>query len=112
MSKTPVIVWAGIARSDLWDIVDHIADDRPTTALQILGKIEERVTGLKDFPERGRIVPEFERVGILQYRELIIKPWRVIYRFNETQVVVLSVLDGRRNVEDVLFRRLTRPDFA
>ncbi|MCA9438291.1 MAG: type II toxin-antitoxin system RelE/ParE family toxin [Candidatus Omnitrophica bacterium] len=112
MIKTPIIVWAGIARSDLWDIVDHIAGDRPKTALRILGKIEEKVTDLKDFPERGRTVPEFERVGILQYRELIIKPWRVVYRFSGSQIVVLSVLDGRRNVEDVLFRRLTRPDFA
>ncbi len=112
MSDKKDVVWAQIARNDLLDISDHIAQDRPKTALQILAKIEEKVTSLREFPERGRTVPEFEKMGILQYRELIIKPWRVIYRIDLSMVVILSVLNGRRNVEDVLYRRLTRPDFG
>jgi len=46
--------------------------------------------------------------GVGHYRELIIPPWRVIYRFSGDTVYVLSVLDSRRNLEDVLLERLIR----
>ena len=59
------------------------------------------------FPERGRIVPELRDQGILQYRELIIPPWRILYRISEKRVYVLSVFDSRRNIEDILLKRLT-----
>ena len=53
-----------------------------------------------------RIIPELQLQGILQYRELIIFPWRVIYRISEKNIYILSVLDSRQNVEDILFQRL------
>jgi toxin ParE1/3/4 len=43
----------------------------------------------------------------MQYRELIIVPWRIIYRVAENKIYVLSVLDSRQNVEDILLKRLT-----
>ena len=42
------------------------------------------------------------------YRELILGPWRLIYRLDRGQMYVLAVIDGRRNVEDLLLRRLMR----
>ena len=57
-------------------------------------------------PNRGRLVPELKDQGILQYRELIHPPWRIIYRISENKVYVLSVLDARRNIEDILLKRL------
>jgi hypothetical protein len=63
--------------------------------------------GSKSFPERGRIVPELREQGILQYRELVIPPGRILDRISEKSVLVLSVLDSRPNIEDVLLRRLT-----
>ncbi|MDO8957925.1 MAG: type II toxin-antitoxin system RelE/ParE family toxin, partial [Deltaproteobacteria bacterium] len=57
-------------------------------------------------PERGRIIPELREQGIAQYRELIIPPWRMIYRISEKTVHVLSVLDSRQNIEDILLKRL------
>ncbi len=58
-------------------------------------------------PERCRIVPELKEQGILQYRELIVKPWRIIFRIAEKKVYALSVLDSRRNIEEILLERLT-----
>ncbi|MBU1570609.1 MAG: plasmid stabilization protein, partial [Proteobacteria bacterium] len=57
-------------------------------------------------PERGRVVPELQDQGIFQYRELIVKPWRSIYRIAEREIYVLSVIDSRKNVEDILLNRL------
>jgi len=52
------------------------------------------------------MVPELQNQGITLYRELIIGPWRVMYRVSEDSVYVLSVLDSRQNVEDILLQRL------
>ena len=44
--------------------------------------------------------------GISLYREIVIIPWRVIYKIERDRVYIVSVIDSRRNVEDVLLARL------
>lgn len=106
MSQTYQIVWAGVAESDLKEIIDFIAIDNPDNALKILKKIKQSTSSLYTFPERGRVVPELQDQAILTYRELIVPPWRIVYRISAKDVYVLSVLDSRRNVEDILLKRL------
>ena len=108
MAKHYQVLWAKAAEEDLKSIIEYIYTDRPSAARVNLGKIKTRASSLCTFPQRGRIVPELKDHGIFQYRELIIPPWRVIYRVSEEQVYVLSVIDSRRNVEDVLLKRLVR----
>ncbi len=100
------IEWAGVSENDLKGIVEYITEDSPANALKILKKIKKRAPSLYTIPERGRIVPELKDQSILLYRELIIPPWRIIYRISEMKVYVLSVLDARQNVEDILLKRL------
>jgi addiction module RelE/StbE family toxin len=107
MNKKYDITWSNVAENDLKSIVQYIAEDSPPNALKILNRIKNRASSLYTFPERGRIVPELRDQGILQYRELIISPWRILYRISEKNVLVLSVLDSRRNIEDILLKRLT-----
>lgn len=109
MSGNYKIEWAEVAENDLKVIIEYIAEDSPTNALKILKKIKQKVSSLYTLPERGRIVPELQDQGISIYRELIIPPWRIIYRISEMKVYVLSVLDARRNVEDILLKRLIYP---
>ena len=68
-------------------------------------KIRKKTLGLNVLPERGRIVPELREQGIILYREIILAPWRMIYRIFGQTVYVLAVLDARRNLEDVLLDR-------
>jgi toxin ParE1/3/4 len=58
-------------------------------------------------PERG-IVPELAEVGMRLYHEILCPPSRIIYRIVGPNVFVMTVIDGRRNVEDILLERLTR----
>ncbi len=102
------VVWAEIAQHDLIQIIDYIAIDSPDNASRILQKIKQKVLALYSMPVRGRIVPELKEQGIHTYREIIIAPWRIIYRISDTMVFVLSVIDGRRNVEDILLDRFTK----
>jgi plasmid stabilization system protein ParE len=106
MSKKYDIIWAGVAENDLKEIIEYIATDCRANALKTLKKIKQKASNLYTLPERGRIVPELQDQGILLYRELIVPPWRIIYRMSEMKVYVLSVFDARQNVEDILLKRL------
>ena len=108
MSKKYHIEWAAVAERDLKQIIDFIAVDSPVNAFQILEKIRKKATNLCTSPERGRIVPELKDQGIHIYRELMVPPWRIIYRISDTTVYVLSIIDARRNVEDILLDRLIK----
>ena len=107
MTKKYEVIWSNIAENDLKNIVEYIADDSPPNALKIFKSIKKKASSLYTFPERGRIVLELRDQGILQYRELVMSPWRILYRISGKRVLVLSVLDSRRNIEDVLLKRLT-----
>lgn len=102
------VIWSVVAENDLKQIINYIAIDSPGNALQILNKIRQKASTLYTFPERGRIVRELHDHGIQTYRELIVAPWRIIYRISDTTVYVLSVIDSRRNVEDILLDRLIK----
>ena len=93
---------------DLIDISEFIAESSPAVALKAVKKIREKVSSLDFESTRGRVVPELSNQGITKYRELVIYPWRVIYEIDDKTVLIVIVVDGRRNLEDLLFKRLLR----
>jgi len=108
MSRKYKVIWPETAHADLAEIIEYIAQDSPTNAKKTLKTIKSKTANLYLSPLRGRIVPELQEQGIAQYRELIINPWRLMYRIADEAVFVLSVIDARQNVEDVLLARLTK----
>lgn len=105
MSKRYEVIWSDTAKRDLDGIVDYIAHDSVSNAVDVFSKIKGRCSNLRFYPNRGRVVPELRDYGVLWYRELVVNPWRIIYRVTENCVFVLSVIDSRRNVEDILLSR-------
>lgn len=79
------IAWSPASRDDLRKLVDFISEDDPAAALKIGGKLIEEVEKIREFPSMGRIVPEFD---LPHMRELILKPYRIIYRLKKTERVV------------------------
>lgn len=102
------VIWAPSARMDLEAIGYYVALASPETALKILDRIEEKARTLTRFPLRGRSVPELAGLAIGTYRELVTGPWRIVYRITGKSVFIAAVCDGRRDLRDVLFERLTR----
>lgn len=100
------VIWAGSAVQDLENIIAYIAENSPSNTMKILSKIKKSVSDLYHSPHRGRFVPELQSQGILLYRELVIAPWRIMYRVSENTVLVLSVFDSRQNIEDILLKKL------
>ena len=105
-AKSFAVKWAKSADQDLMRIVEYIANDSIVDALAALERIKNQAEALKKFPERGRIVPELASQGLYAYREKVVTPWRLIYRVEVERVYVLTVVDSRRNLEDVLLERL------
>ena len=100
--------WSATARRDLEAIVRYIAQDSIDQALAVLDRLESRATALAIHPERGRVVPELRALGVLQYHEIIERPWRILYRVQGARVLVLAVLDGRRSLANLLLERFVR----
>jgi len=97
------------AEEDIFSINKYVAiNDSVQKAETLLGNIEEKISNLSELANGGHIPPELERIGIYEYREIHFKPYRIIYQIIESDVYVHCVLDGRRDLEDLLQERLLR----
>lgn len=95
------------AARDLDEIYDYIAlHDSPRKADYVLERIEKVFSSLSEFPERGTYPKELLALGIREYREIFFKPYRIIYRVIDNIVYVLPIVDGRRDMQSLLQRRL------
>ncbi len=101
--------WARAATGDLIRIGRYIGADDPDAAHSTLDRIEGAVETLETFPKRGRVVPELARLGLSRYRELVVTPYRVVYRCDDDYVLVVGVFDSRRDLADLLLERLLEP---
>ncbi len=104
MKKHPV-VWSDPARLDVLSIVDYIASDSPLDAERVLDRLEARAATLNQSPECGRVVPELKWEGITTIRELIERPWRIVYEFDNKTVTIIGVFDSRRHLQTILMER-------
>jgi plasmid stabilization system protein ParE len=102
------VQWAEAAVRDLEELVSFIAMDSELEADRVLSRLEGRSATLASSPGRGRLVPELARFGMRRWRELAVRPYRLIYRIEGDTVNVLAVFDGRRDLEDLLLERLLR----
>ncbi|HZF07803.1 MAG TPA: type II toxin-antitoxin system RelE/ParE family toxin [Thermoanaerobaculia bacterium] len=100
------VLWSEVAVRDLDRIIDPIERDAPGAAQRIFDQIKKSSENLSTLPLRGRSVPELARFESTSYRELLIPPYRLLYRVGESIVLVVAVFDGRRDLESVVLSRL------
>jgi addiction module RelE/StbE family toxin len=104
------VVWSQVALRDLERIVDFIAQDAEANAARTLDRLEEAARKLTSSPRRGRIVPELRGLALTSLRELVVVPWRLVYRVGTRRVLIIGVFDSRRDLELALLNRLTADD--
>lgn len=105
-ARYEVLVTQG-AEQDLESFHDYIAEfDSVADANHVLDRLMEVVEGLAQFPERDSYPKELVALGIKAYRQTAFKPYRVIYRVMGSRVVIYLIVDGRRDMQSVLARRL------
>jgi toxin ParE1/3/4 len=97
------------AYHDLEDIYNHIAEhDSVAKAEALLNNLEKVIEALSTHPNRGAFPGELSALGIRDYRQLVFKPYRIIYRVIEKRVYIYLIADGRRDLQSLLAKRLLR----
>lgn len=88
------IVWSPEASTDLNEIFDHILAEYPSAAAELADRIEAAVTGLVEFPAKGR------PGTVIGTRELVISrsPYIVAYEADDRigRIHILAVRHGAR----------------
>jgi plasmid stabilization system protein ParE len=94
------LIWSPSARLDLKDITAFIKEDSPLAAERFVKSLFQVVERLADFPESGRVVPEFDDPAI---REVIRRPCRIVYRVDHRKrtVEIVRVWHSARGTPDI-----------
>ncbi|MDO3377855.1 type II toxin-antitoxin system RelE/ParE family toxin [Geoalkalibacter halelectricus] len=87
------LIWSPQALADVEAIAEYIEKDSPFYARAVVAKIVAVTRHLGQFPLSGRIVPEKSDES---FREVFAFSFRVIYRVDETTVMVVAVVHGKR----------------
>ena len=102
------VVVSQLAIDDLNEIVGYYESLSHSYINSVIDKFENNINSLAVFPRNGRIIPELSRQGIEKYRELIQGNYRIVYEVMDEKVIVHTVIDSRRNFEDILLTKLMR----
>lgn len=88
------ITFAVSSVRDLEEIRTWYADQQVLdVGERFLREMFSQIERLADFPESGRIVPEF---GVAHLREIIHPPFRIVYRLDKTHVRIVRVWRSER----------------
>jgi toxin ParE1/3/4 len=90
------VTWSPLANGQVDDAVAFIAADNPSAAFEWLERLLGRVKSLADYPDSGRMVPETRREDI---REIIVSPYRVMYRRGADLVEIAAVRHEARDLD-------------
>lgn len=97
------------AEEDLFEIYKYVyLNDSEEKAGNLFAKLQEKCLSLQEYPHRGHLSAELSLLGIDDFLELTIKPYRIIYQIIEDIVFVHCILDGRRDMQRLLHERLMR----
>jgi len=88
-----------LAQKDLEQIYYYIAADSINNATNFVLELEKKIYSLESFPDRQPLIAENEFFAT-DYRHLIYKKYRIIYRISEKTVFILRVVLGSMLLKD------------
>lgn len=87
--------WTNTAIEHLASIYEHVGQNSGVYAERLLDRLTRRSEQIAEFPESGRIVPEYRDE---QIREVIERPYRIIYRIKANEIDILAVIHGAQQL--------------
>jgi plasmid stabilization system protein ParE len=103
------INWTPDGVDSLNEIIDYYRDNYgDSVADNIYRKIIKEINCLEIEEIRTKITQELKDIGIIDVYELPVNPWKIYYKISEDNknVFILFVLDGRRNIEEILISKV------
>lgn len=89
------VEWTNTAIEHLVSIYEYVAHDSKPYAERLIDKLTRRSEQIAAFPLSGRMVPEYREESI---REVIERPYRIIYRIKVDQIDILAVVHGAQEL--------------
>ena len=87
------VVWTDPAWEDLEAAAEYITRDSEAYAAAFVEEMKAAATSLSEMAECGQIVPE---IGNASIRELLVRPYRLVYQLTDRQVRILAIIHGAR----------------
>ena len=85
---TRTVRFTPTARTQLLAAVAYIRADRPQAARGFRDRVFEALAVLLEFPDSGRVIPEFPNLG---FREVLVDSYRLFYRVKGDVIWVAGV---------------------
>jgi plasmid stabilization system protein ParE len=87
------VAWSDRAISDLLEIHDYTTRHLYASSRPLITRLFKGLQRLEMFPRSGRVVPGW---GNPAWREIIVPPFRVIYRIAGREIMISRVYHTRR----------------
>lgn len=95
------------ARADIAAIHDYLLEQSSEAVAEVfLKSVLDKIATLERFPMRGSIPLELQTLGVTEFRQLLLRPYRLFYHLKDKTVFVMAVADGRRDMQSFLNARL------
>ncbi|MDR1277726.1 MAG: type II toxin-antitoxin system RelE/ParE family toxin [Treponema sp.] len=101
------IIWSKDAGDEFIEIISwYKYNAGKNTAQRIYAKINSQIKKLKDMPGMGKQVQVLKDIGVHDYRQIVQDNWIIYYKVEEQSINIISVIDGRRNLEEILYKKI------
>jgi len=105
------IIWSKDAGDELVDIISYKKYNTGNiTAKKINDKIMNEVERISENPEGRRrasgFTPLLREFGINHIHQFNISPWIIYYKLENNKMEIISIIDGRRNLEEILYKKI------
>jgi toxin ParE1/3/4 len=101
------IIWSQDAGEELLAIVSwYKYNAGPNAAQKTYTKIHTQIKKLKDIPGLGKPVQILKGIGVNDYLQMVIEHWVIYYRVEEKNISIVAIIDGRRNLEEILYKKI------
>ncbi len=95
------------AKQDLFKIYRYIKDAGSLqTAKNFSAQIKKACLSLSENPDRGRIPEELKGLSVMLCRQIVVKNYRIIYQVMGRAVVISGIIDGHRQIREVMRQRM------
>ncbi|MCL1832948.1 MAG: type II toxin-antitoxin system RelE/ParE family toxin [Leptospirales bacterium] len=101
------IIWSKDAGDELVEIISYIKyNTGKITAEKIYSKIINEIKRAAENPKVRMLSPLLKELGINYIHQLNINPWIIYYKAENNRMEIISIIDGRRNLEEILYKKM------
>ena len=90
------VIWSYVAVGNLIENSRYIAKENPDAARAVISDIYEAGNRIKEFPDKGRTVPE---IGKSNVKEIFCRSYRIIYKIEARKITILTVRHMRQHLK-------------